>query len=373
MLEKLKKLINTLNQKSKKLTKLRHYRKALRANNATKKLQVVVEQIAKLQYEIEALSTQYKEVVTPFYEIIISKTNEILKEFQANFRVKLDKSVLELLKIAGQYKVSSKIIFDIYSNDFKHLLLSRSKDQDRGVDYILSDGDKSSLTFALYTSLLMLNKNLQKQIVFIDDPFTSMDSDRRYKTIIYLTNIAQNCEQLIITSHDKYFLSDLQKQMVNFNQGYLANDILRLELKRRNHGKSQIVEGNFQSDSLYNLSTIKIFKSFIEEQGDYNHVQLMSIGRSIRPFLEDAFKYKFPDFYVPNQTWLKVYLDYIKKSKDDSKYRVFSRLYKNISILQEILSYTQSFNHSENYMQKEINEFELRNIIEHTMELFRAI
>lgn len=238
------------------------------------------------------------------------------------------------------------------------------------MDYVLSDGDKSSLAFAVYTSLLKLNQQLKKQIVFIDDPFTSMDSDRRHNTIMYLMDIIRNCSQVFITSHDKQFLNDVSREIRRLDGGKYQNQCLNLQIDKYNYGKSKIRVGNFNRVNLDNVIYDK-FKEFIRMDKQYSLIELKDLGQNIRPLLEDAFKFKFPDYYVEGQTWLKSYLDFIRLS-DDKHYQDFRRLKSYLSDFGSVLSYTAKFNHSNRDLM-EVNEAELRSEIERTLKLFSAI
>src|SRR5690606_16129712 len=47
----------------------------------------------------------------------------------------------------------------------------------------------------------------------LDDPVSSMDRNRRHQTIRRIATLATSCKQLIVLSHDAYFLRDLEEQL----------------------------------------------------------------------------------------------------------------------------------------------------------------
>ena len=362
-----KKIISSQRRKK----RLHHYLKSLKINNASEnKIYQVEGHIQRLDTSINNLKGKYVYIVNPYFSKLINQINIILDEFQADFRVKLNKKVL--VNKSYNFKVSPKLIFDIYSDDQEHSLLLRNPPNKISLDYVLSDGDKSALAFALYMALMELIKDPQNQIVFVDDPFTSMDSDRRHSTIMYLTRLIEKTSQLFVTSHDRNFLNDLQGEIDQLDAGKYHSDYTELEIRKCEYGKSQINETSFKPTN-YNIITYHKFKKFINEKGGYSDWDLKQLGENIRPFLEDAFKFKFPDSYTEGQTWLKNYLHNIRLS-DEPEYADFRRLKVYLPQFESILSYTRKFNHSNQTVAVvQINESELRNEIKHTLDLFNAI
>lgn len=368
---KIRNINKKINYSRKRKIRLQHYLKSLKISNANEeKITQIEGHIQRLDTSINRLKVRYVHIVDPYFSKLIDHINIILNEFQTDFRVKLNRRVI--VNKGNNFTVSPKLIFDIYSDDHEHRLLLRNSPNKISLDYVLSDGDKSALAFALYMALMELIKNPKNQIVFVDDPFTSMDSDRRHSTIMYLTKLVEETSQLFVTSHDRNFLNDLQEEIDQLNIGKYQNDYTKLEIIKCDHGKSQIKENNFVPTN-YNIVTYHKFKKFINKKGDYTDWELKELGQNIRPFIEDAFKFKFPDSYAEGQTWLKNYLHNIRHS-NEPEYADFKRLKVYLPQFESILSYTRKFNHSNQAITTiQINESELRNEIKHTLELFNAI
>lgn len=363
-----KKIVKNIKRTEKRKTKLRHYIKGLKKRHANKDLIMQKKKnVSSMASYIEPLKKEYKEIINSYFERVINEINKILNQFQADFRVKLHNVVF--IKQGNYSRILSKILFDVYSADEKHRFVSR--DQEISMDYVLSDGDKSSLSFAVYMSLLKLNQKPENQIIFIDDPFTSMDSDRRHSTIMYLMDIIQQCSQVFITSHDKHFLNDVNKEIARLDGGKYQDQCLELQIDKYNYGKSKVSLGDFKTVDL-DAAVYHRFREFLKMNNHYSAMELKDLGQNIRPLLEDTFKFKFPDYYKEGQTWLKNYLEYIRLSDKDEHYQDFKRLKKYLADFESILSYTAKFNHS-NREVMEVNEAELRNEIAHALELFDAI
>ena len=70
----------------------------------------------------------------------------------------------------------------------------------------LSEGDKSTLAFAFFIASLEKTPDLDKQIVILDDPLSSLDETRREATARVLLDLSPKLNQLCVLTHKKDFL-----------------------------------------------------------------------------------------------------------------------------------------------------------------------
>lgn len=70
----------------------------------------------------------------------------------------------------------------------------------------LSEGDKSTLAFAFFIAALEKTPDLDKQIVILDDPLSSLDETRRDGTATVLLDLSPELNQLCVFTHHKDFL-----------------------------------------------------------------------------------------------------------------------------------------------------------------------
>lgn len=75
----------------------------------------------------------------------------------------------------------------------------------------LSEGDKRSLAFSFFLSRLGQRQDLDRLIVVVDDPVTSLDRNRRAKTKDALAQVSKVSKQIIILAHDAFFLRDQER------------------------------------------------------------------------------------------------------------------------------------------------------------------
>lgn len=70
----------------------------------------------------------------------------------------------------------------------------------------LSEGDKSTLAFAFFIASLEKTPYLDKQVVILDDPLSSLDETRREATARVLLELSPKLNQLCVFTHKKDFL-----------------------------------------------------------------------------------------------------------------------------------------------------------------------
>lgn len=75
----------------------------------------------------------------------------------------------------------------------------------------LSTGDKTTLALAFFLAKLDNDGTLNQKVVVFDDPLASHDSHRRGKTVEAIKELCGRCLQLIVLSHDEYFLRDVER------------------------------------------------------------------------------------------------------------------------------------------------------------------
>lgn len=75
----------------------------------------------------------------------------------------------------------------------------------------LSAGDRSALALAFFFATMRRDPNLANKIVILDDPFSSQDRFRRAATQYIIARLAEDCDQVIVLSHDPHFLKAVEQ------------------------------------------------------------------------------------------------------------------------------------------------------------------
>lgn len=93
--------------------------------------------------------------------------------------------------------------------------VARGRGRDRRTDgapnfrNALSTGDKTTLALAFFLAKLDRDESLTERIVVFDDPLSSHDSHRRRRTVDALRELGERCRQLIVLSHDEWFVREM--------------------------------------------------------------------------------------------------------------------------------------------------------------------
>jgi wobble nucleotide-excising tRNase len=93
----------------------------------------------------------------------------------------------------------------------------------------LSEGDKRTLAFAFFIARLKADINLKNKLVVLDDPVSSFDRNRRHQSIQLIVGLAGECRQLIILSHDAYFVRELRERLAELKPTPIAVNIISIK------------------------------------------------------------------------------------------------------------------------------------------------
>ncbi len=167
----------------------------------------------------------------------------------------------------------------------------------------LSAGDKSTLALAFFLAKLDHDPNKADRIIVFDDPFNSQDRSRRERTAELLKKYGSECKQLILLSHDPFFLDLVYNKLPNAERHCLQlsrvpdnnTTIQEWDIKK------EIQEGYFKDHAALHSYLLS------------GAAELRDIARKIRPVLEGYLRYRFPNQFADNH-WLG---DIIKHIRDE--------------------------------------------------------
>lgn len=85
----------------------------------------------------------------------------------------------------------------------------------------LSEGEKTAITFAYFLATLENNgASLNRTIVFIDDPISSLDSNHIYAIYALITKRLEPCLQIFVSTHNSELYTLLKDHWFSANQRY---------------------------------------------------------------------------------------------------------------------------------------------------------
>ncbi|NKZ34533.1 AAA family ATPase [Rothia terrae] len=228
----------------------------------------------------------------------------------------------------------------------------------------LSEGDKRTLSFAFFISALKRSRSLSNSIVFFDDPFTSLDSVRRRKTIEEIIKISKDALQVFILTHDEFFAKDIFQKCTASDES-----VHSVEISSTSDRYSSFIEIDLfqkcQSDYYKRYDNIC---QFIENPSVFADKKII-VAQSIRPLLEGYLHRKFPRS-LSRSSMLGTVITTM--SNDNTNLFPYDSL--QIDILRDINGYASQFHHDTNpeCNNVEIYDDELRNYCEKTLGMLHS-
>ena len=152
------------------------------------------------------LSQQQQVAATTFFNNYQTQINHYLGNvFRTPFRIDNVVHVAPRGR-ATQSQIGYKLTID--GND-----ISFAPNQPFNAKECLSEGDKSTIALAFFLSKLDIDPNRQNKILFFDDPLSSLDTNRRTYTIGIIKSLFQQLKQVVVLSHNEYFLYEISKDI----------------------------------------------------------------------------------------------------------------------------------------------------------------
>ena len=302
--------------------------------------------------DLEKQKAQVREKLDQYCQLILeryeSSINTYLDQFNAGFRVVNTRHNYRGGTPSSQYQIQ-------INGEAVDLGDPRTQPGTPCFKTTLSSGDRSALAFAFFLAALEHDPDIAKKIVVLDDPFTSQDRFRRTCTQQLIRQLAGKAMQVIVLSHDPYFLRLIW-------EGY-PNDIKVLQILRA--GDNTVIaewdiEAETQSTYLKNYSTLLDF--YRERKGNP-----LDVARSIRPFLEGLLRVHFPGHFQPNE-WLG---DFIAKIRNCRETDGLSHAKADLPELEAINDYSKNYHHDQNPNadSEALSEDELHGYVKRTLRL----
>ncbi|MCR8633202.1 AAA family ATPase [Paenibacillus radicis (ex Xue et al. 2023)] len=157
-----------------------------------------------LERNYTQLVLQQNEETTVFFSTYKDRINHYLSEvFRTSFKIESVENVAPQGR-ATQSKISYKLTMNGYDISF-------DTSQPNSAKECFSEGDKSTIALAFFLSKVDIDPRLSQKILIFDDPLSSLDRNRRLTTVKLIKDLYLQIKQVIVLSHNEYFLSDLSK------------------------------------------------------------------------------------------------------------------------------------------------------------------
>jgi wobble nucleotide-excising tRNase len=154
----------------------------------------------------------------------------------------------------------------------------------------LSEADKRTLAFAFFVARLKADANLAGKLVVLDDPVSSLDRNRRHQSIRLIANLAGDCRQLLVLSHDAYFVRQLRERLGDRKPTPIAAHILTI--KRVGQGYSAFAQCDI--DDVCSSDYYRHHRLVADYVDGKSAANTRDIAKAIRPMLEGYYHRRFP-------------------------------------------------------------------------------
>jgi wobble nucleotide-excising tRNase len=154
----------------------------------------------------------------------------------------------------------------------------------------LSEADKRTLAFAFFVARLKADSNLSSSVIVLDDPVSSLDRNRRYQSIRQIAGLVTACGQLIVLSHDAYFVRELRDCLANLEP-------TPVELRPIRIGRVQSGYSAFATCDLDDICSSDYYRhhrlvaDYVDGKPTSN---TREVAKAIRPLMEGYYHRRFP-------------------------------------------------------------------------------
>ncbi len=198
--------IQTVASAQTEVDSLKRIKKRFEAAIVTLCNQLVAEKVnlRTLETAYRLLVQQQQTAVTGFFNSYRTQINHYLDTvFKTPFKIE-DVVHVPPRGRATQSKIGYKLTIEGQDISF-------DPNQPNSVKGCLSEGDRSTIALAFFLSKLDIDPNTSSKILVFDDPLSSFDSNRRMYTVQIIKDLFPNIKQIIVLSHNEYFLHELSK------------------------------------------------------------------------------------------------------------------------------------------------------------------
>ncbi len=309
---------SSIDELNKKLKLIERKLERRRLDNLCDKYKKLLQEKENLEEKKENLKNQLNKEMNEFLKKYDEEINKIFEKFNTDYRIEA--------KEIGSTKKQQTFEYAIKLN------FSEEVKPNTRLGEILSEGDKTTLAFSVFIAKQKLDDDLSKKVIVIDDPISSLDEFRIYRTVEYITNLIENAKQVIILTHNLLFLNALLEKLERLN--FKKVSICRIEKNKDSSNIEKLTLKEARNFIGYKLNSFfekfenvkKIVRKY-ENGESLKEIELEKAFDDGRVALESYLRFKFPeDKFSP----LRTLIDNIEK-KNPEKGRFLKNLYDVLS------------------------------------------
>jgi len=283
-----------------------------------------------------------------------NKINEFLKMFGAAF------SIEELTTVSPGGILRSDYRLKLRG---KSVPVGKREDKSLSFRWLLSEGDKRTLALAFFLARLHATQDgIQGKVIVLDDPVCSMDAKRRTRTMDAIGDLVAAGAQVIVLSHDAYFLNDLQEKLKGPGMRYAVR---AHEIKRGSKGYSIVDSCDLAliCQTLYERRYRDLQALIDGSSAKASH----DLAHDLRPVVEGYFNRKYPHPLLPRDANLGQIIGHVRSAASGSPLAHAQPYLAKLTVLND---YAKQFHHDDLQPSAPINNDEL---LQHAMMALEII
>ena len=153
----------------------------------------------------------------------------------------------------------------------------------------LSDADKRTLAFAFFIAKLRTDPSLADKAVVLDDPVSSLDRNRRHVSTELICDLATRCRQLMVLSHDPYFIRELRDKLGRLKPTPVVPSLHAIKAVRGGYSAFSACDIEDVCSSEY-YRNYRMVSDYVEGT---SRVSSRDVAKAIRPMLEGYYHRRF--------------------------------------------------------------------------------
>ena len=267
-------------QKEETRLKLNQVRFSVTGKEKYQKYKLSEKAVSDKKKEIDTLNKNLKEKLNDLFNKYLDDINTVLRNSFANFQL------AELKSISNRTLRESFFCDYAFIFDGTHRIDILNDEDKPQFKNTLSDSDKRIFAFAFFIAKLRSDSSLGTKIIVLDDPFTSLDEERRDSMICTLNDLG--CEQVIVLSHSRSFI---KRCISKFNQNKDEDDekAKTLRLKNFASNKTRLATLNVNEDNDF----LEGIEKYLKVLSEADETTIMSGYDSVRKIIEYIVKAKY--------------------------------------------------------------------------------
>lgn len=316
-------------------------------------------ELATAEQDLESAKKDLDSLSTATTLEFASNVNSILKEFGASFQV------VELTKKESTTRITADFALQL---DGKSIFVSSKSDDKPGFNTILSEADRNTLGLAVFIAHVQSRSDISKRVLVFDDPFTSLDRNRRTKTCAYIKTLTNMAAQSLVFSHDEFFLRDVRDQFPEHcEQRSLDSSSDCCEL--REWDAHEACRNRY-------FATIDRLRHFIAVGCAQAGTTREQVWAELRPLLEEYLRFRFPRFWTTDGAGKKLWLaDFVRLARNGPRPHELPNIFsqKYIAKLEEWKGFGNPPHHGESIQPISLpTEGELRTYAQEILEFVES-